>query len=131
LGNQFSRGQFNSQPLTTSLASGSSLIGGDSLADFLLGNLRQATVAVAVANANYVRNVEAAYVDDTYKISPKVTISAGLRYELTPPWNDTYGNNFNTLLPVFPKVGDISTTYGTPSTPAVFNPDGTLKTPGT
>src|SRR6185437_5373327 len=65
------------------------------------------------------------------KISPKLTISAGLRYELTPPWNDTFGNNFNTLLPVFPKVGDISTTYGTPSTPATFNPDGTVKTPGT
>ena len=131
LGNQFSRGQFNSQPLTTSTFSGGLLHGGDSLADFLLGDLRQSTVAVAVADANYVRNVENAYVDDTYKISPKLTISAGLRYELTPPWNDTFGNNFNTLLPVFPKVGDISTTYGTPSTPATFNPDGTVKTPGT
>jgi len=111
LGNQFSRGQFNSQPLTTSLAVGNSLTGGDSLADFLLGNLRQSTVAVAVANADYRRNVEAAYVDDTYKISPKVTISAGLRYELTPPWNDTYGNNFNVLIPTFPKLGDTSKTY--------------------
>jgi len=121
LGNQFSRGQFSSQPLTTSIFTGGSLHGGDSLADFLLGNLRQATVAVAVANANYVRNVENAYVDDTYKVTPKLTISAGLRYELTPPWNDTYGNNFNTLLPVFPKLGDISTTYGTPSAPPTFN----------
>ena len=111
LGNQFSRGQFNSQPLTTSLASGNSLTGGDSLADFLLGNLRQSTVAVAVANADYRRNVEAAYVDDTYKITPKVTISAGLRYELTPPWNDSYGNNFNVLVPNFPKLGDTSKTY--------------------
>src|SRR6185437_11952080 len=107
LGNQFSRGQFNSQPLTTSKLNGSVLQGGDSLADFLLGNLRQSTVAVAVADANYVRNVESAYVDDTYKITPKLTISAGLRYELTPPWNDTFGNNFNTLIPVFPKLGDI------------------------
>ena len=131
LGNQFSRGQFSSQPLTTSLFTGSDLSGGDSMADFLLGNLRQSTVAVAVANANYVRNVEAAYVDDTYKITPKVTISAGLRYELTPPWNDTLGNNFNTVFPVIPKVGDVSTTYGTASTPATYNADGSLKTPGT
>jgi hypothetical protein len=111
LGNQFSRGQFSSQPLTSSFFTGGALTGGDSMADFLLGNLRQSTVAVAVANANYVRNVESAYVDDTYKISPKVTISTGLRYELTPPWNDTFGNNFNVLRPVTPKLGDISTTY--------------------
>lgn len=117
LGNQFSRGQFNSQPLTTSLLSGGGLTGGDSLADFLLGNLRQSTVAVAVAKANYVRNVESAYVDDTYKITPKVTISAGLRYELTPPWNNTYANQFNTLLPVFPKLGDVSTTYSSSQYP--------------
>ena len=117
LGNQFSRGQFSSQPLTTSLFVNGGLVGGDSMADFLLGDLRQSTVAVAVANANYVRNVEAAYVDDTYKISPKLTISAGLRYELTPPWNDTYGNNFNTLLPVFPKLGDTSTTYSSSQYP--------------
>ena len=56
------------------------------MADFLLGNLRQSTVAVAVAYANNVRNVESGYVDDTYKFSPKVTISTCLRYELTPPW---------------------------------------------
>ena len=130
LGNQFSRGQFSSQPLTTSQFTGSGLFGGDSLADFLLGNLQQSTVAVAVANANYVRNVESAYVDDTYKVTPKFTVSLGLRYELTPPWNDTFGNNFNTLFPVIPKVGDISTTYGTASTPATYNPDGSVKTPG-
>jgi hypothetical protein len=88
-----------------------SLSGGDSLADFLLGDLSQATVAVAVANANYVRNVEAFYADDTYKFMPNLTISAGLRYELTPPWNDTYGNNFEAYVPFMEKRGDISTTY--------------------
>ena len=109
LGNQFSRGQFSSQPLTTALDTKNSttgavtLSGGDALADFLLGNLYQSTVAVAVANANYVRNVESAYVDDTYKVSPKLTISVGLRYELTPPWNDTYGNNFNVVIPQTPS----------------------------
>jgi len=114
LGNQFSRGQFSSQPLATALESGTpgsvTLSQGDALADFLLGNLYQSTVAVAVANANYVRNVEAAYVDDNYKFTPKLTISAGLRYELTPPWNDTYGNNFNVSIPVTPPQGVTSTT---------------------
>jgi hypothetical protein len=66
---------------------------------------------VAVADANYVRNVEAAYVDDTYKILPNLTVSAGLRYELTPPWNDTLGNNFTVDIQQMPKENDISTTY--------------------
>lgn len=117
LGNQFSRGQFGFQPLSTALETKNSttgavtLSGGDALADFLLGNLQSSTVAVAVAKANYVRNVEAAYIDDTYKILPNLTVSAGIRYELTPPWNDTYGNNFNVNLQVMPKSGDTSTTY--------------------
>jgi hypothetical protein len=117
LGNQFSRGQFFAQPISTSLETKNtstgvvSLSGGDSLADFLLGDLSQATVAVAVANANYVRNVEAFYADDTYKVMPKLTISAGLRYELTPPWNNTFGNEFVAYVPNMPKQGDTSTTY--------------------
>jgi hypothetical protein len=115
LGNQFSRGQFFSQPLSTALDSGTpgnvTLSGGDALADFLLGDLYQETIAVAVANANYVRNVWAFYGDDTYKITPKLTVSAGLRYELTPPWNDTFGNDFTVKVQVFPTMTDTSTTY--------------------
>jgi hypothetical protein len=114
LGNQFSRGQFSSQPIATAFNSGtgsSPLSGGDALADFLLGSLYQSTVAVAVANANYVRNVEAAFVDDTYKILPNLTIDAGLRYELTPPWRDTFGNNFTVAIPQMPADYAISSTY--------------------
>jgi hypothetical protein len=111
LGNQFSRGQFFVKPLATAFSNGTSLSGGDALADFLLGDLYQSVVAVAVANANYVRNVQAYYLDDTYKVRPNLTISAGLRYELTPPWNDTYGNNFTVALPVMPKITDTASTY--------------------
>ena len=70
------------QALATALQSGTpgnvTLSQGDALADFLLGNLQSSTVAVAVADANYVRNVEAYYVDDTYKfflISPFPRVS--------------------------------------------------------
>jgi len=122
LGNQFSRGQFFAQPISTALETSVpdpknpgkfivALSGGDSLADFLLGDLSQATVAVAVADANYVRNVQAYYADDNYKILPNLTVSAGLRYELTPPWNDTFGNNFNVYVPHLPKMGDTAATY--------------------
>ncbi|MCX6626975.1 MAG: TonB-dependent receptor, partial [Candidatus Solibacter sp.] len=32
------------------------------------------------------------YVDDTYRISPRLTMNVGLRYELTPPWFDRSAN---------------------------------------
>src|SRR6185312_15779752 len=107
-GNQFLRGQFTTQGLKTASYNGTSLSGGDPLADFLLGNVSSSTVALAPAYADYNRNVESAYVDDTYHITPKVTISAGLRYELTPPWTDTLGNLFNTMVPVMPALGAVA-----------------------
>jgi hypothetical protein len=114
LGNQFSRGQFNFQANATALVSGTpghtTLSQGDAFAEFLLGDIQFSTVAVAVANANYVRNVEAAYVEDTYKLTPKLTISAGLRYELTPPWVDTVGNNFTVQIPVMEQFGYVNGT---------------------
>lgn len=110
LGNQFSRGQFdfwaNATAYVTQVNGKNVLTQGDPLADFLLGEVGVSTVAVSVANAHYVRNVEAAYVDDTYKVTPKLTISAGFRYELTPPWVDTLGDQFNIKIPVMPKRGD-------------------------
>jgi hypothetical protein len=107
-GNQFLRGQFTAQPLATASFDGTKYVGGDALADFLTGNLASSQVALAPAYADYVRNAEAAYVDDTYKISPKITISAGLRYELTPPWTDTLGDLFNTVIPVMPSATSVA-----------------------
>ena len=34
----------------------------------------------------------ALYVDDMWKVTPKFTINAGLRYEMTPPWDDKTGH---------------------------------------
>ena len=96
VGNQFSRGNFVFQPNATQSPSHT---GGDAFAEFLLGDLYQSTVAVAIASANYQRNTEAAFVDDTWRVTPKLTLSLGLRYELTPPWNDLLGNNFTVALP--------------------------------
>jgi len=96
VGNQFSRGNFVFQPNATQ---SSTHTGGDAFAEFLLGDLYQSTVAVAIASANYQRNAEAAFIDDTYKVTPKLTLSLGLRYELTPPWVDQLGNDFTVALP--------------------------------
>jgi hypothetical protein len=105
IGNQFSRGQFSFQAYATQ---SSTKTGGDAFADFLLGDLYQSVVAVALATANFQRNTEAAFIDDTWKLTPKVTLSLGLRYELTPPWTDTLGNEFSVAIPRILAVSQVA-----------------------
>lgn len=96
VGNQFARGQFTFQPNATQSAG---FTGGDAFAEFLLGDLYQSEIAVAIADATFQRNTWSAYVDDTWKVTPKLTLSLGLRYELTPPFVDTKGDLFTVYLP--------------------------------
>ena len=91
VGNQFSRGVFNFQTLPSNDS-------GYAFANFLLGNIFTSQNAVSIANAKFQRNAWAAFIDDTWKMTPKLTWSLGLRYELTPPFNDTLGNLFNVKL---------------------------------
>ncbi len=97
VGNQFARAQFTFTRNATQNLSLSG-ISGDPFADFLLGETFQSEAAVAIANANFRSLGFAVYFDDTWKISQKVTINAGLRYELTPPWEDQTGRLFNAIV---------------------------------
>jgi len=96
VGNQFSRGQFATQVMYTKGPNGT---GGDAFAEFLLGDIYQSTVAVALAQAKFQRNAFHVYVDDTYKVTPKLTLTLGLRYELTPPWVNQLNNTFTVNVP--------------------------------
>lgn len=97
LGNQFSRGVFTFQATaTTNPANGS---GGYAFAEFLLGRIFVSTNAAAVADAKFKRNVFHAFIDDTWKVTPNLTLSLGLRYELTPPFTNTLGNYFTVKIP--------------------------------
>jgi hypothetical protein len=96
VGNQFSRGSFTFQANATQSAAKT---GGYAFAEFLLGDIYASTVAVAIANAQFQRNTEAAFIDDTWKVTPKLTLSLGLRYELTPPFTDTLGDYFTVAVP--------------------------------
>jgi hypothetical protein len=95
-GNQYSRGQYAFQPNATRNAANT---GGDSFAEFLLGDIYQSTVAVAAANVLFHRNNEAAFVDDTWKVTPKLTLSLGFRWELVPPFTDSVNNLFIVHVP--------------------------------
>jgi hypothetical protein len=72
---------------------------GDTFADFLLGEVFQAEAAVSIADAKFRNTGFAVYFDDNWKVTQRVTLNWGLRYELTPPWEDQTGTLFNGIVP--------------------------------
>lgn len=95
-GNQYTRGQYQFNANATQSATHT---GGDAFAEFLLADVYESTVAVSAANVLFHRNAESAFVDDTWKVTPKLTLSLGLRYELTPPFTDSINNLFIVYVP--------------------------------
>jgi outer membrane receptor protein involved in Fe transport len=105
VGNQFARGQFTFQPNATQ--NPATKTGGDTFADFLLGDLYQSEAAVSIASANFRRKGWAFYVDDTWKVTPKLTLALGVRYEVTPPFYDESKNAFSVYIPYEDRIANI------------------------
>ena len=105
-GNQFARGQFTFQPNATQ--NPATKAGGDTWGDFLLGDLYQSEAAVAIGSARFERNAWSFYVDDTWKVTPRLTVAIGLRYELTPPFYDTSRKVFSVYIPFEDRVPNVA-----------------------
>ncbi|BDC48797.1 hypothetical protein F183_A11130 [Bryobacterales bacterium F-183] len=104
VGNQFARGQFGFQRIATNnfalnASNAAVAVGGDPFADFMLGQLNQSEAAVSIARGQFRATGFAFYIDDTWRLNSKLTISMGLRYENTPPWTDQTGTLFNAIVP--------------------------------
>jgi len=97
VGNQFSRGIFQFQANRTRNPVNNT--GGYAFAEFLLGEPFHTTAALAVAEGKFERNVFHAFVDDSWRVTPNLTMLLGLRYELTPPFTNTLGNYFTVAIP--------------------------------
>ena len=97
VGNQFSRGSFEFSAFRTRNPANNT--GGYAFAEFLLGQPFRTSVALAIAEGKFVRNVFHAFVDDNWKVTNKLTLLAGLRYELTPPFTNTLGTYFTVHIP--------------------------------
>jgi hypothetical protein len=65
-------------------------VGGSPYADFLLGIPSSAARAFAPIRADRNRWQYDFYAVDDFKLSNKVTLNLGLRYELHPPWRETH-----------------------------------------
>ena len=97
-GNSFIRGAFSWNGQYTSNPSLTSP-GGTSAADFLLGDINLFDSALALAQTELRGTSQAYFIDDTWKATKKLTISAGLRYEYIQPYKEKHNNVANILWP--------------------------------
>jgi hypothetical protein len=85
---------------------------GDAFADFLLGFPSQTQRSVGNPQAYLRQNTYAAFVQDDWRIAPRISISAGLRYEYAAPFSEDRGSLLNlnySNLPAPPSLGQVST----------------------
>jgi hypothetical protein len=109
VGNQFARGAFLFEPNVTSNLGASGT--GNSFADFLLGYCKRCEASVSLATIEFRAFSQYFYFDDSWKITPRLTLNFGLRYEYTPPWKDLTGRLVNIFVPFAdntPNVADKS-----------------------
>jgi hypothetical protein len=109
VGNQFARGSFIVEANATTNVGRSGT--GNPFADFMLGYCKRCEVSVSLAEADFRARSQYYYFDDTWKVTPKLTVNLGLRYELSPPWLDKTGRLVNIFTPFLdntPNVADRS-----------------------
>jgi hypothetical protein len=103
LGNQKSTGEFNfTGTATFNPASRGNT--GFPFADYMLGEINNSSRAVAPADTMLRSTSYYTYVQDDWRITPRLTLNAGLRYENVRPWHDKYRGIMNVML-ADPGVG--------------------------
>jgi carboxypeptidase family protein len=94
IGNEFARGVFEFVNKDS----------GDNFSDYLMSTMSKASVAVALAEANFRSHNLAFYFDDVYRITPKLSLNFGVRYEYFEPWRDKLDNNVNAYTPYLSHI---------------------------
>ena len=85
---------------------------GDAFADFLLGYPAQTQRQVGNAQAYLRRDNYSGFIQDDWRLTSRITISAGLRYEYFAPFSDDRGSLLNlnySTLPSPPALEPVST----------------------
>ncbi len=94
------------------------------MADFLLGYMSNSESQVGAPIANYRQNYFALYIQDGWKLTNKLTINAGLRWEAEPPYLDKHDAIVNidyvwdnSHEPIFVRAGTGDLLEGNPKFP--------------
>jgi len=98
---------------------------GEPMADMLLGVMSGTEGQVGAPIANFRQNYMALYLQDTWKLTPKLTLNMGLRWEYESPFMDKHDAIVNVDFawdnsrePVFVRLGTGSLNEGNPQFPA-------------
>lgn len=98
---------------------------GEPMADMLLGVMSGTEGQVGAPIANFRQNYMALYLQDTWKVTPKLTVNLGLRWEYESPFQDKHDAIVNVDFawdnsrePVFVRAGTGNINEGNPQFPA-------------
>jgi hypothetical protein len=94
IGNEFARGRFTFDGRYSR----------DSVGDLLLGDLARAEAAIALALSEFRASNFALYIDDVYRVTRKLTLNLGLRYEFFQPYLDKSETSVNSVVPFLSDV---------------------------
>jgi hypothetical protein len=97
-GNQRAHGSFNFDGTATIIPGGSISTSGFGFADFLIGNVKEADRTANIADAMFRATSVYGFAQDDWKVSRRLTLSLGVRYENTEPWHDKYCGFANAML---------------------------------
>ncbi len=70
----------------------SNIFTGYSVADYLLGTFQQATAYTSLSTGDFRYRHFAAFLQDDYKVSKRLTLNLGLRWEYATPWRELGGS---------------------------------------
>jgi len=107
LGQYFYNGQYTA-------AVGSAVTTGSGVADFLADQMHQADIATS-PNINDAQWYQSLYLEDDWKVTPKLTVNLGLRYDYYEPYKENAGNQANFIPSGELGIGTGSGAYVLPS----------------
>ncbi len=111
LQSQFVRGQYEFNGMYTNDPSNPSNTG-DPFADFLLGDASETTRDVGTTQAYLRQNGYAAFVQDEWRATSRISLTLGLRYEYNAPYTEDHGTLLNlnySSLPAAPSLEPVKT----------------------
>jgi hypothetical protein len=88
--------------------------GGYGVADFVLDRVQSAAVTLSSINVGQRQWRFGSYVNDDYRILPKLTVNIGLRWEYDQPWTEENGKTGNIDLQTGQVIYAGSVPYGAP-----------------
>ena len=112
-------GQFSNNPLVSTSSTAA-----NAMADFLLGVMSGSEGQVGAPIANYRTSYFGLYLQDNWKISPRLTMNWGLRWEDQPPYYDKHDAIVNidfhwdnSVFPTYVRAGTGNPLEGNPAFP--------------